>query len=123
MGLAKNFAKAGLSGMTATGSFGGSFPFMPREQVTKYKYMRPVSDVWSIGATFYYLLTGQFPRDLARDQDPIEVILKDILVPIRKRDSTIPSRVAEVIDRSLSNNPNDRYTNADEMLLALEKAL
>ena len=61
MGLAKNFAQAGLSGMTATGSFAGSFPFMPREQVTNFKFVKPVSDVWSMGATFYNILTDQFP--------------------------------------------------------------
>jgi eukaryotic-like serine/threonine-protein kinase len=123
MGLAKNFAKAGYSGMTATGSFGGSFPFMPREQVTNFRFVKPVCDVWSMGATFYNMLTGQFPRDFPRGQDPIEVILKDVVVPIGKRDKTIPTRVAEVIDRSLSSKPADRYADAGEMRQALEKAL
>jgi hypothetical protein len=120
MGLSKNFAQAGFSGMTVTGSFGGSFPFMPREQVTNFKYVKPVSDVWSMGATFYYILTGQFPRDFPRGQDPLDVILKGVLVPVRKRDSRLPSRVAEVIDRSLTNNHAERYHNAAEMREALE---
>ena len=32
---------------------------MPREQVTNFKYVRPVSDVWSMGATFYNMVTGK----------------------------------------------------------------
>jgi hypothetical protein len=123
LGLAKNAAKAGLSGMTATGSYGGSFPFMPREQVTNFKYVKPVSDVWSMGATFYFLLTGQFPRDFRRGQDPVEAILHGTIIPLRKRDPKIPPALAEVVNRSLANNPEDRYPNAGEMRKALEKVL
>ncbi|MGD9092734.1 MAG: FHA domain-containing serine/threonine-protein kinase [Anaerolineales bacterium] len=123
LGLAKSFVQAGYSGMTATGSFGGSFPFMPREQITNFKYTKPVSDVWSIGATLYYMLTAQFPRDFRRGQDPMEVILHGKIVPVRERDPNVPPQVAKVIDRSLSNKTNKRYQNAGEMRKALEKVL
>jgi DNA-directed RNA polymerase subunit RPC12/RpoP len=123
LGMAKNFEQAGFSGMTATGSFGGTFPFMAREQVTNFKYFKPVSDVWSIGATFYNMLTGQFPRDFRRGQDPMEIILHGDIIPIRKRESDIPKRIAEVIDRSIANNTRDRYQNAGEMRKALEQVL
>lgn len=123
MGLAKNFAKAGYSGMTATGTYGGSYPFMPREQVTNFKFFKPVSDVWSMGATFYNMITGQYPREFRRGQDPMDAILKGDIVPIRKRDSGIPKQLAEVIDRSLANKPGDRYQNSGHMRKALEKAL
>jgi serine/threonine-protein kinase len=123
LGLAKNFAKAGYSGMTATGSYGGSYPYMPREQVTNFKFVKPVSDVWSMGATFYNLLTGRFPRDVRRGQDPMDAILKGEIVPIRNRDSGIPKRVAEVIDRSLADKPAERFQDAGEMRKALEKVL
>ena len=123
LGLAKNFAKAGYSGMTATGSYGGSFPFMPREQVTNFKYFKPVSDIWSIGATFYNMLTGSYPREVRRGQDPMEAILKGVVVPIGKRNPAIPGKLAEVIDRSLLTKPEERYRNAGEMRQALSKVL
>lgn len=123
MGLAKNFTRAGFSGMTATGSFGGTFPFMPREQVTNFKYYKPVSDVWAIGATFYNMLTGDYPRNFLRGQDPMEVILHGEVVPLRKRLSSFPKSVAEVIDRALVNKAGDRYQSAGEMRKALEKVL
>ena len=47
-GLAKSFQQAGLSGMTATGTVGGTFQFMPREQLTSYRQARPATDVWSM---------------------------------------------------------------------------
>src|SRR4051812_28395734 len=61
-GLAKSFQHAGLSGMTVTGGVGGTPAFMPREQLINFKYTKPTSDVWSMGAMLYYLLTGQFVR-------------------------------------------------------------
>jgi serine/threonine protein kinase len=31
---------------------------MPREQLINFKHLKPVSDVWSMAATFYFMLTG-----------------------------------------------------------------
>ena len=122
-GLAKNFQKAGLSGMTMTGSYAGTPVFMPREQLINFKYAKPVSDVWSIGATFYNMLTGQLPRELRRGQDPVEAVLQGCIVPIRTRDSSIPVRLADVIDRAVANEPAQRFQDAEEIRKALKKAL
>ena len=122
-GLAKNFAEAGLSGMTAPGTAAGTFAFMAREQLVNFKYVKPVSDVWSMGATFYHMLTGQMPREFVRGKDPVEIILGQPVVPIQKRMSSIPGKVAKVIDRSLDDEAKNRYQTAAEFHRALEKVL
>jgi serine/threonine-protein kinase len=122
-GLAKSFETAGLSGMTATGTAGGTFYYMPREQLTNFKYVQPVSDVWSMAATFYQILTGKYPLDFPKNRDPMEVILRDEAIPIRKRDPSIPKPLAEVIDRALLSNTTKRYQDASEMRRALQQAL
>jgi len=91
--------------------------------VIDYKYFKPVSDVWAIGATCYNVLTGKFPRSLRSGQDPLEMILHGDIIPIRKRDPRIPQSIAEVIDRSLTNDVKGRYQNAGEMRDAFAKAL
>lgn len=123
MGLAKNFDQAGLSGMTVTGSMAGTFVFMPREQVTDFKHFKPVSDVWSMGATCYNMLTGQYPRDRKPGQDPLDMVLQNEIIPIRRRKPSIPAPIAEVIDKSLQSNINSRYQDAGKMYEALSKAL
>jgi serine/threonine protein kinase len=123
LGLAKNFEQAGLSGMTVTGNFAGSFPYMPREQVTDFKYFKPVSDVWAMGATFYHILTGQFPRNYRAKQDPLEMVLSGAVVPIRQRDPSIPSPIARVIDRALADEVENRYQDAGEMYQEFARAL
>ena len=122
LGLAKSFEQAGFSGMTATGSFAGSFPFMPREQVINFKRVQPMSDVWAMGATCYALLTGAYPRELRPGQDPLLAILQEECVPIRQRASHIPAGIAEVIDRSLATKEGERYQNGREMYEALLRA-
>jgi hypothetical protein len=123
LGLAKNFATAGLSGMTVTGHFAGTYEFMPREQLTRFKFMSPVSDIWSIGATFYHALTGRFPHDFPPGKDPAKVVLEADVVPIRKRDPSISKELAAVIDRALATQPEARYPDAREMRKALARAV
>ncbi len=122
-GLAKNFEKAGFSGMTATGAFAGTMTYMPREQVINFKFVKPVSDVWSMGATLYTLLTQAPPREFMRGKDPVQVILSEPIVPIRTRDASIPARVAEVIDRALVDDVKQRFQTASEFASALRKVL
>jgi len=122
-GLAKSFQQAGLSGMSMTGGYAGTPVFMPREQITNFKYVKPVSDVWSMGATIYNLLTGTFPYPFSKDRDPIDVILNDDIVPIGQRDKTLPKNLCAVLDKALEKKAKDRYQTAAEMLAAVEKAL
>lgn len=124
LGLAKNFEEAGLSGMTVTTrGFAGSLVYMPREQIINFKYIKPVSDVWSIGATYYHLLTGRLPRIKRPGEETINMVLYGEAVPIRQRNPEIPPAVASVIDRALLTDETKRYQDAGEMYQALASAL
>jgi len=122
-GLAKSFQQAGLSGMTATGAVAGTFFFMPREQLTNFREVKPVSDVWSMAATLYYLLTAQYARHFSTQPDPLAVVLRGGVVPIRDRDPFVPDDLAEVIDRALADDPGQRYPTAEEFAIALRGVL
>jgi serine/threonine protein kinase len=122
-GFAKGFQKAGLSGMTATGAAAGTFTFMPREQIVNFKYVKPPSDVWSMAATFYHLLTGRYPLDFPPGADPVDLILRGGVVPIRNRDTGVPEKVAAVIDQALAEKVADRYQTAGEFRDALARVL
>ena len=122
-GLAKSFEKAGLSGLTLTGNYAGTPYFIPREQIINFKYSKPVSDVWSMGATIYNMLTGQFPREFKEGRDPIDVVLNDEVIPIRQRNRSIPKPLAQVIDLAIHNKIKERYPTAIELSEALKQAL
>jgi pSer/pThr/pTyr-binding forkhead associated (FHA) protein len=124
LGLAKSYISAGFSGMTVTGGgFSGSLVFMPREQMINFKYVKPVSDVWAMGATIYFMLTGNVPRPSKPGHDPIDAILNGQIIPMRQSDPKIPKGIAAVIDRSLAQDVKDRYQTAGEMLKALRTVL
>jgi serine/threonine protein kinase len=103
-GLAKSFEQAGLSGLTATGAVGGTLYFMPREQITHFRVLRPAGDVWAMGATLYHMLTLSYPRDFVPGADPLQVILQGGTVPIRRREPGLPADLAEVIDRAVDDD-------------------
>jgi serine/threonine protein kinase len=121
-GLAKSFQQAGLSGLTATGVIGGTFAFMAREQLTSYREARPTTDVWSMAATLYFLLTGEYARDFG-DRDPVAVILRGGVVPLRQRDPSVPADLAGVIDHALDDEPARRFPTAREFGAAVKGIL
>ena len=122
-GMSKNFQKAGLSGMSMTGRFAGTPLFMPPEQITNFKYVKPVSDVWSMGATIYNVLTGKFPYDFDKKRDPIDIILNEDVIPIRNREAAIPKTLASVIDKAVAKRHKNRFGDAKELFEALRKVL
>ena len=121
-GLATCWQRAGYSGCTLTGTCAGSWPYMPREQVNSFKRLTPVSDIWSIGATFYTMLTGCFTRCQIEGQDPLESVLSSPVVPIEQRGAGLPAGLCAVLNRSLAEEPKDRYQTAEEMRAELAAA-
>ncbi len=121
-GIAKSFDNAGLSGQTCTGTAGGAPHYMSRQQVVNFKYAKPAVDVWAMAATLYHMLTGQPPRDFKPGQDPWRTVLTTSAVPIRKRNSNIPAKLAEVIDAALVDSPQIQVTSAIQFRQALVEA-
>ena len=123
-GLAKNFALAGMSGMTAAGDEGSGTPqFMPKEQLTDFRSTKPVSDVFGLGATLYNMLTGKFVYDFSASADPCVAILHDRVVPVGQRGVSLPAPLSEVVDRATAPDFRDRYQTAREFSRALLGAL
>ena len=121
-GLAKAFQTAGLSKHTITGEVCGTPVFMPRQQIINYRYAKPEVDVWAAAASYYCMLTGFPPKDLS-GKDAVIAALNEKAIPIRKRDSGIPQRLAEVIDTALIERPEIGIQSALELKKRIERAL
>jgi eukaryotic-like serine/threonine-protein kinase len=96
---------------------------MPREQITGFRRLRPVSDVWSLGATLYYMLTRETTRDFGGGKDPLAVVLEGRIIPLRERDPRLPPAVAAVVDRAIADDPLRRHPTALELRDALTEAM
>ena len=104
-GLSKAFDMAGLSGLSDVNDCMGTPACMPRQQVLDFKFSQPEVDIWAIVATYYFLLTGFFPRNLEDRNNMMVELLTKSAVPIRERDASIPQPLAELIDLALVDNP------------------
>jgi eukaryotic-like serine/threonine-protein kinase len=112
-GLARVYQSSRLSGLTITGDIQGTPAFMPPEQITRYRDVLPTSDLYSVGATVYYLLTRRYVYDFPqRVEMKILQILEEDPVPIRSRRADLPRPLAEIIDRCLAREPEDRFPDA-----------
>jgi len=122
-GLAKAFDLAGLSGQTLTGTTAGSPAFMPRQQLLDFKHVLPEVDVWATAACFYYMVTGDSPRDFTTTKDVWLAVLQNDPVPILQRNGSIPEKLAEVIDLALVEKPQLYFSTADGFKRALLDSL
>jgi eukaryotic-like serine/threonine-protein kinase len=122
-GLAKSYETSGVSGFTKSGDVSGTVPYMAPEQVLDFKNVKPPADLYSMGATLYFLLTGQLAYRFKPNVEPLVTIIEDPIVPIRERKATIPVKVAEVVERAMRKDPAQRYHTADEMREALRTAV
>ena len=122
-GLSKSFQSSGLSGFTATGTAAGTPQFMPPEQLSNFKYVKPPSDVWSMAATLYNMLSGGYPLHMPQGVLWQSVVLDCSVIPLEKRLPSIPRGLAQVIHRGLAKNVKERYQDAGEFSRALETAL
>ncbi|NET69650.1 MAG: protein kinase [Sphaerospermopsis sp. SIO1G2] len=121
-GLAKSFYLAGLSGQTLTKVKQEGEPiFIPRQQVLKLRESKPDVDVWAAAACLYNMLTGCLPRDFGKE--PWLDILQNDPVPIRERDTSIPTNLAEVIDLALVEKPRIHFQSAAAFKQALVESI
>ena len=101
--------------------FGYSRNYAPLEQIqgtgTDIR-----SDIYSLGATIYHLLTGKPPVDALTRATTFVNNQPDPLVPATVFNPKIPFAVAEVVQQALNLNPDLRPQTASQMRSSLRKA-
>ncbi len=81
------------------------------------------SDLYSLGATFYYALTGEYPFDGESALAIAARHLNDELRPASEITSDIPESVSLIINKLMEKNPDDRYRSGKELNIALTNAV
>ncbi|MCS7168173.1 MAG: serine/threonine-protein kinase [Gemmatales bacterium] len=99
----------------------GTADFMSPEQGRDFHQVDIRSDLYSLGCTFYYGLTGQvpFPGDTA-----MEKLVKHLTEeprPIRELRPEVPDPLAHIIHRLMAKAPEERFQTPSELLIALEQ--
>ncbi len=125
-GLAKSFRDGpGIVGITREGDIGGSVGFVSPDAIRDFREVKEASDVYSAGATLYYLLTRQYPflNFDPRRADAYAVILEHPAVPLRAHRPDVPDAFDRVLAKALEKRPKDRWKSAAAMADALRPFL
>lgn len=121
-GLARNVAVD--STLTATGQIMGTPGYMPPEQALgRIDQIRPASDVYSLGATLYHLLTGRPPFRAATPMDTIWQVLQTDPVPPRHYVADLPRDLETICLKCLQKPVERRYGSAREFAEDLQRFL
>lgn len=118
-GLVKPLSEEESVHLTLDGSIAGSPLYMAPEQAIGKTEPDARSDIYSLGAVAYYLLTGRPPFE---GDKPFEILVahaKDAVVPPSHHLAEIPPDLEQVVIRCLAKDPADRFANAAELKEAL----
>lgn len=103
------------SGVTQTGQMLGTPSFMPPEQIRDASKIDERADIYSLGGTLYFLLTGRPPFKAASMQETLQQVLSDEPVSARRLNSAVPVELDTVCLKCLEKDPAARYQSAREL--------
>jgi len=122
-GLAKPLMDVDGAQLTQDGTITGSPLYMSPEQATGDREPDARSDIYSLGAVLYCLLTGRPPFS---DEKPLKVLIAHAHEPPRppsQLNANVPDDLEMIVLRCLAKVPEDRYQSAAELAAALDECL
>jgi serine/threonine protein kinase len=117
-GLSISTAGRGEANLTITGSFLGTPSFSSPEQL-RGDELNVRSDVYSVGVTLYYLLTGRAPFEAGNLVRLLATVLERPAESPAKWRREIPKGLTRVVLRCLEKQPAQRFKDYDELRRAL----
>jgi len=121
LGLSKKLGEDDGSYQTMSGVAMGTPHYISPEQARGEREIDGRADIYSLGATFYHLLTGDTPF---HGTSSFEVVTKHLTAQIpdpRDLREEIPDDVVHIVRRMMAKRRQDRYRDAGALLADLER--
>jgi eukaryotic-like serine/threonine-protein kinase len=106
--------------VTRDGTTVGTVDYMAPEQARDSRATSIRSDIYSLGCTFYYLLTGSPPFP---GGDILEKLKRHYQAPppnLRLERPEVSERLARLVERMMAKRPEDRFANYEQLIAALD---
>lgn len=118
LGIAKELFPEGDSRTNTFIRKAGTEGYAPPEQYAGKGSTGPHSDIYSLGATMYHLLTGQVPASAVE-----RAALDNQLIAPRRQNPMLMPEVEAIIMRALAIRPSDRFASMHDMERAIGEVL
>ena len=108
--------------LTGQGSLQGTVLYMSPEQIKESSDLDHRTDVYSMGAVLYEVLTGESMIQAGPLHQMMTAVLESDIVTPRERapDRVIPQTLEDICLRCVAADPDDRFATANDLLLALQ---
>jgi serine/threonine protein kinase len=120
LGLAKLCEDSQGSEVTMKGLCVGTPEYMAPEQAEDAHNVDPRSDLYSLGATLFHLLTGQLPVKGNSYLHRLKLLLAAPPLPLLEARPDAPPELAAIVDRLRERDPARRPATAAEVIALLE---
>lgn len=114
---------SGSSRVHSSSSQVGTPAYMSPEQTTGSENLRPASDIYSLGATLYKLLTGRVPYDAPTMPEMRQSIIRGEFTHPRKINAGIPRPLESICIKGMAPLPDSRYATALKLAEDVERYL
>jgi len=109
--------------LTTVGQFLGTLDYMAPEQAERSDVVDARSDLYSLGATLFKLLTGQTPLAMTPHQSPIEKLKRlsqHQPIKLQTLRPDLPAELCDLVNRLLATQPDARLPSALHVAEALQ---
>lgn len=121
-GLAKRFEED--ANLTATGMVVGTPSYMAPERIDeRLGDVGPASDVYSLGAMLYEMLSGKPPFNAPSPVETMEQVLRGNPTSLTRLNARIPAELDAICLHCLQKDPKKRYASAEELAQDLRRWL
>jgi serine/threonine protein kinase len=100
--------------LTAPTTVTGTLPYMPPEQALG-KELDPRTDLFSLGAVLYEMITGSYPFEGESSAEVLEALLTRVPAAPTDRNPNVPPQLDRVVEKALEKDPARRYQTAGDL--------
>jgi serine/threonine-protein kinase len=112
-------ASAGATG----GPLGGTPYFCAPEQLEGRDSIGPVTDIYALGVTLYWLVSGRYPHEAKDYFELRRVVLREPPRPLLDVAPDVPAEYAAIVSRAIRKDAKDRFASAGAFEEALQSFL
>lgn len=110
--------------LTVYGRAKGSPSFMSPEQARgEWDQVGPASDIYSLGSTLFYVLTGRVPYDGRTSAEVVAKVKEGTFAAARSVNGDVPAALDAICRKAMAFDPNDRYLTAGALADDVERWL